>query len=72
MVAAFEPMLQRLIDRGVFAIDDTRAAIWLLGSLITEPLHTQLLMGVLPSDLNNKVQHQVDNGVAVFMKLYAV
>ena len=71
MVAECAPILARLAARGHFDIEDPEAAIWQLGALITEPLHTRVLMGDMPSDLDAAIDHQVENGVAAFIKIYS-
>lgn len=71
MVDHFAPILERLAAKGFLKIDDAKAALWQLGSLLMEPLYTRVLMGATPSDLKKAVDDQVDSGVAAFLKLYA-
>lgn len=71
MVDHFAPILERLAAKGFLKIDDAKAALWQLGSLLMEPLYTRVLMGATPSDLKKAVNDQVDSGVAAFLKLYA-
>ena len=66
------PILERLAAKGVFKIDNAEEAIWQLGALITEPLYTQILMGMPPADIDKAIDQQVHKGVTAFMKLYAV
>ena len=70
MVKTFEPIFERFIEKGAVVVDDPKAALWRLGTLITEPLHTKLLMGVTPSDLEGAISEQVDEGVRIFLKVY--
>lgn len=71
MVDKFTPIMQRLGDKGVFNITDAREAIWQLGALITEPLHTKVLMGAAPDNLEDAIDDQVHRGVGAFMKIYS-
>ncbi len=71
MVDMFTPIMQRFADKGVFKVKDAKEAIWQLGVLITEPLHTKLLMGVEPEDLDRAIDKQIDDGIAAFMVLHA-
>ena len=64
------PILERLATKGVLQIADSKDAIWRLGALITEPLHTKVLLGAAPDDLDAAINEQVDWGVDAFMKLY--
>lgn len=64
------PILTRIASKGVLTIDDPEAAIWRLGSLITEPLHTRMLLGAAPDDLNAAIEAQVVSGVDAFFKIY--
>lgn len=69
MVAHCTPILERLIAKGVLKIEDPRAALWQLGALITEPLHTRMLLGDTPDNLEEAIEHQVETGVDAFFKL---
>ena len=71
MVDQYAPILERLSAKGALKIDDPRDALWLLGVLITEPLHTQLLLGASPQDLKDAIDHQVQSGVTAFLVLHA-
>ena len=70
MVDQAAPILDRLAAAGALSVPDVKAALWQLGALITEPLHTKVLMGDVPENLAAAIDAQVDNGVAAFMKLY--
>jgi len=65
------PILARLAARGAYKIDDPEEAIWQLGTLITEPLYTRVLMGDVPADLDAAIDAQVDRGISAFKKIYA-
>lgn len=65
------PILERIVAKGVLNIDDPEAAIWRLGTLITEPLHTRMLLGDAPDDLDAAIEKQVVSGVDIFFKIYA-
>ena len=71
MVDQAAPILGRVVSTGALSVPDVKAALWQLGALITEPLHTRVLMGDVPEDLAAAIDAQVDSGVAAFMKLYA-
>ncbi|MEM9619482.1 MAG: TetR/AcrR family transcriptional regulator [Pseudomonadota bacterium] len=71
MVEQCAPIIERLSARGALKADDPRAALWRLGALITEPLHTQLLLGASSPDLKKAIDDQVKNGVAAFFTLHA-
>jgi TetR/AcrR family transcriptional repressor of mexJK operon len=64
------PLLARLTERGALRVDDPARAIWQLGALLTEPLHTEVLMGDAPRDLNAAIERQIDSGLTAFMKIY--
>ena len=70
MVDHYTPIMERLVAKGVLQIDDPEAALWRLGALISEPLHTKALMGDIPDDLDAAIVEQVTSGVAAFLKLY--
>ena len=70
MVNHARPIVERLIEKGVLEIADPEEAIWQLGALITEPLHTRMLMGAAPTDIASTIRHQVDHGIDAFMKIY--
>ncbi|MHA7872200.1 MAG: TetR/AcrR family transcriptional regulator [Hyphococcus sp.] len=71
MVEQCAPIVARLAAKGVVKVDDPRAALWRLGALITEPLHTRLLLGAEPDDLAEAIELQVREGVDAFLKIYA-
>ncbi len=64
------PILKRIAAKGVLDIDDPEAAIWRLGTLITEPLHTRMLLGDTPDDLDAAIEAQVFSGVDIFFQIY--
>jgi TetR/AcrR family transcriptional repressor of mexJK operon len=65
------PLLQRMMARGELEAGDAEEAIWQLGFLITEPLHTEILLGDPPSDMERAISAQIDRGVDAFLKIYA-
>jgi len=71
MVAQCTPIMERLTAKGALKIEDAEAALWQLGSLISEPLYAFVLMGAPPDDLEKAIGDQVERGVTAFMKLYA-
>ncbi len=64
------PILKRIVAKGALKIDDPEAAIWRLGTLITEPLHTRMLLGDTPDDLDTAIEKQVVSGVDIFFQIY--
>jgi TetR/AcrR family transcriptional repressor of mexJK operon len=70
LVKAVRPILNRLVERGILKIDDYERAIWQLGALLMEPLHTEALLGEIPQDLDAAIERQIESGLAAFMKLY--
>jgi len=70
LVAAYAPMLERLAARSNLTIDDPIVAVWQLGALITDPLYTEVLMGVTPADLNGAIDAQIESGLKAFWKIY--
>lgn len=70
LVRACAPMVEEIMNAGHLAASDPIRAVWQLGFLITEPLHTELLFGDAPADLDAAIESQVDIGVTAFMKLY--
>ncbi|MEZ5894229.1 MAG: TetR/AcrR family transcriptional regulator [Parvularculaceae bacterium] len=71
MVHQCAPILKRLAARGVYRVDNPEDAIWQLGSLLSEPLYTQVILGDMPADLDAAIDHQVERGVKAFAKIYA-
>lgn len=71
MVNHCAPILARIAPRSSLNITDPHEAIWRLGALITEPLHTQAMMGATPDNLDEAIDRQVSNGVDAFFKIYA-
>lgn len=70
LAAACRPLLERVADKGLLAIEDFDVAIWQLGALITEPLYTQIILGVLPGDVDAAIEKQVASGLSAFWKIY--
>ncbi len=66
------PLVQRLADRGVLKIGDPHTAICQLGALITEPLFSEVLLGVKPENLEEAITNQVTTGLDAFWRLYGV
>ena len=60
----------RMQARGVLRGDDAELAVWQLGALITEPLHTEVLLGDPPADLAAAIEAQVARGLDAFFRLY--
>ena len=61
---------QRMQERGVLKPGDSETAVWQLGSLITEPLHTEVLLGDPPADLDAAIDAQIELGLKAFFVLY--
>lgn len=72
MVEVSKPILEKIIERHQFAIDNVEQAIWRLGSLITEPLYTVVLMGQTPTQLERAIEVQIDSGLDAFFKIYPI
>ena len=72
MVDQCAPIIERIAAKGVLNIKDPRAALWRLGALITEPLHTQLLLGASIPDLSSAIDDQVKSGVEAFFVLHTL
>ena len=70
MVEHCAPILERLVAKGALNIEDSRAALWQLGALITEPLYTRMLLGDPPDDLDAAIERQVTSGVEAFFKIH--
>lgn len=70
MVEQCTPILKRIVAKGALDIKDPEAAIWRLGALITEPLHTRMLLGDAPADLDAAIDEQVTFGVDAFFLIY--
>ncbi len=71
MVNQTTPILERIAAKGSLSIDDAEAALWRLGALITEPLHTRMLLGDTPDDLDAAIEEQVTTGVDAFFLIFA-
>ncbi|MEQ1931672.1 MAG: TetR/AcrR family transcriptional regulator [Parvularculaceae bacterium] len=65
------PLLERLMARGEIRKGDAEEAIWQLGFLITEPLHTEILLGDPPADIETAIGDRIDRGVDAFLRIYA-
>jgi len=76
MVKTCVPILKRLAEKANIAVndeeDDFEAALWQLGALLTEPLHTHVLMGQVPDDLDAQIDRQIQSGLMAFLKLHKV
>lgn len=72
LIDTFTPVMKRLMDRGALRQDDPEKAVWRLGYLITEPLQTTMLMGVMPDDPEAAINAQIDDGLAAFEQIYGV
>jgi TetR/AcrR family transcriptional repressor of mexJK operon len=65
------PLLEQMMARGDLKAGDAEEAIWQLGFLITEPLHTEILLGDPPADLETAISERIDRGVDAFLTIYA-
>ncbi len=70
MAATFAPILARTTKREGIEIDDVEAAIYQLGALISEPLYTEMLLGVTPKDLKLAINEQIERGLKAFWRIY--
>lgn len=70
MARSIRPVLERLVERGALKIDDYERAIWHLGALLLEPLHTEVLLGDAPADLDAEIGRQIESGLAAFKEIY--
>ncbi len=70
MVSTIAPVLERLAPSAGLEIDNVELAMWQLGSLITEPLHTTILMGETDDNLDHAIEKQVECGLEAFFKIY--
>lgn len=70
MTAAFAPILKRAAEREGVVIEKIEVALHQLGALILEPLYTEALLGVAPSDLEAAIDRQIERGLAAFWKIY--
>ena len=68
----FSEIVVRFQERGLIKADCPRRAIFQLGALITEPLQTEILLGVEPEDMEKAIDEQIETGVAAFWKIYGV
>ncbi|MCB2113268.1 MAG: TetR/AcrR family transcriptional regulator [Parvularculaceae bacterium] len=72
MAAAFAPILDRAAKREGIEIADVQTAIYQLGALISEPLYTEVLLGVWPDDLNAAIDRQIATGLEAFRRIYGM
>ncbi|OFX02063.1 MAG: hypothetical protein A3E78_14455 [Alphaproteobacteria bacterium RIFCSPHIGHO2_12_FULL_63_12] len=70
MAATFAPVLERIARREGLKIDDVETAIYQLGSLISEPLYTQMLLGAPPPDFDAAIDLQIESGIKAFWRIY--
>lgn len=70
MAATFAPILERIAKREGLKIDDVETAIYQLGALISEPLYTEALLGVVPDDLDGAIDKQIESGIEAFWRIY--
>jgi TetR/AcrR family transcriptional repressor of mexJK operon len=70
LVRRFAPLVERLMARGALKPADPERAVWQLGFLITEPLHTEILFGDYPADLEAAIEAQIDSGIEAFNAIY--
>lgn len=70
MAATFAPILARTAKREGIEIDDVEAAIYQLGALISEPLYTEMLLGVTPKDLKRAINEQIERGLKAFWRIH--
>lgn len=70
LVRSCAPLLERMRARGLLRFDDAEAAVWRLGFLITEPLHTEILLGDPPADLEAAISAQIDQGIDAFLAIH--
>lgn len=62
--------IERMQSRGILRVGDPELAVWQLGMLITEPLHTEVLLGDPPVNLDEAIERQIQRGLEAFFKLY--
>lgn len=70
MAQACRPFLERVAKKKQLNIEDFDVAIWQLGALITEPLYTQVVLGVVPDDLEAAIDEQIESGLKAFWAIY--
>lgn len=70
LVKTCSESIARMQARGVLKAGDPELAVWQLGSLITEPLHTEILLGDPPADLDAALEAQIASGLDAFFRLY--
>lgn len=70
MAATFAPALERIAKREGFEIEDVETAIYQLGALISEPLYTEVLLGLTPKDLDKAIDNQIASGIKAFWRIY--
>lgn len=64
------PLIERMIARRLLKPVDPETAVWQLGFLITEPLHTEILLGDPPADLDLAIDAQISQGIEAFLAIY--
>jgi TetR/AcrR family transcriptional repressor of mexJK operon len=70
IAASYAPILDRVARREGLAIPDVEVAIYQLGALISEPLHTEALFGAPPDDLEAAIDAQIERALSAFWKIY--
>lgn len=70
IAASYAPILDRVARREGLAIPDVEIAIYQLGALISEPLHTEALFGAPPDDLESAIDAQIKRALSAFWKIY--
>lgn len=70
MAATFAPILERTSKREGVEIEDVESAIYQLGALISEPLYTEVLLGLVPEDLETAIYQQVEHGLRAFWLIH--
>lgn len=70
LVKSCAPLLERMRARGLLKFEDAEKAVWRLGFLITEPLHTEILLGDPPADLEAAIGAQIDQGIDAFLAIH--
>ena len=70
MIDSGEALISKLNARGLTSIEDPRLAICRLGSLVTEPLYAEVLLGAAPQDIEAAIEKQISDGLDAFWKIY--